>query len=197
MRCSKLELRRPRNVLKTCPRSSRVMRSAPVFAQMPNLPTKPAGGCAGSASRGVRGGGAPQGRLMTSPLLLTLLEGRRSTLELHGARNGLRLDPRSSRGARSTLPSVLIANLASKKGSLREYGGTNAPAVGGSGHSGQQPHRPAWACKPFPLAARPPSLSGRAAHAPGAPGALARQRHAHRRGRGAPDRGRGPLPALL
>eukprot|EP00969_Alexandrium_andersonii_P279745 12365815-Alexandrium_andersonii.AAC.1 len=61
LRRSKLELCRLRKDLGICPRSSRGLR------QMPTPPTKRAGGRAGGASRGVqgvRGGGAPPGRLM-------------------------------------------------------------------------------------------------------------------------------------
>ena len=57
LRRSKLELRGPRNGLEIGPRSSRGVRSAPFFAQMPNLPTKRAGGRAGGASRVDRGPG--------------------------------------------------------------------------------------------------------------------------------------------
>eukprot|EP00969_Alexandrium_andersonii_P047428 2080732-Alexandrium_andersonii.AAC.1 len=49
LRCSKLEIRGPRNGLTAAPRSSRGVNSAPFFAQMPNLPPKRAGGCAGGA----------------------------------------------------------------------------------------------------------------------------------------------------
>eukprot|EP00969_Alexandrium_andersonii_P341397 15091049-Alexandrium_andersonii.AAC.1 len=56
LRSSKLELSGSRNDLKTCPRGSRGVRSSPLFAQMPNLPTKRAGGrAAGGASRGGSG----------------------------------------------------------------------------------------------------------------------------------------------
>eukprot|EP00969_Alexandrium_andersonii_P168966 7467935-Alexandrium_andersonii.AAC.1 len=57
LRRSTLELRGPRHFIEIGPRSSRDMRFAPLFAQMPNLPTKRAGGRAGGASRG-----GPEGR---------------------------------------------------------------------------------------------------------------------------------------
>eukprot|EP00969_Alexandrium_andersonii_P143703 6354568-Alexandrium_andersonii.AAC.1 len=47
LRRSKLERRGPRNGLNIDLRSSRRVRSAPFFAQMPNPPTKWAGGRAG------------------------------------------------------------------------------------------------------------------------------------------------------
>eukprot|EP00969_Alexandrium_andersonii_P280037 12379416-Alexandrium_andersonii.AAC.1 len=61
LRRLKLELRGPRNHLKIGPQTSGEVRSAPLLAQMPNLPTKRAGGRAGGASRGGPGrGGAPR-----------------------------------------------------------------------------------------------------------------------------------------
>eukprot|EP00969_Alexandrium_andersonii_P352610 15438051-Alexandrium_andersonii.AAC.1 len=50
-RRSDLEPRGPKDGLKSGPRSSRGVRSAPLLAQIPNLPTKRAGR-AGGASRG-------------------------------------------------------------------------------------------------------------------------------------------------
>ena len=50
-----------RNGLKKIARSSRGVLSAPLFAQMPNLPTKRAGGRAGGASGGQGGGGGWEG----------------------------------------------------------------------------------------------------------------------------------------
>eukprot|EP00969_Alexandrium_andersonii_P097701 4313401-Alexandrium_andersonii.AAC.1 len=62
---SKLALRGPRNGVTICSQSSRGVRPALLFTQVPNLPTKRAGGRAGCASRGDSGeGGAPQGRLV-------------------------------------------------------------------------------------------------------------------------------------
>eukprot|EP00969_Alexandrium_andersonii_P153583 6791562-Alexandrium_andersonii.AAC.1 len=52
LRRSSLELHGPRRGLEIALRSSRGVRSAPFFAQMPNPPTKVAGGRAGGASRG-------------------------------------------------------------------------------------------------------------------------------------------------
>eukprot|EP00969_Alexandrium_andersonii_P091554 4041054-Alexandrium_andersonii.AAC.1 len=63
LRGSKLELRGSRNDLKISSRSSRGVDSALLFAQIPNLPARKAGGRAGGASRGGLGGGALQGRL--------------------------------------------------------------------------------------------------------------------------------------
>eukprot|EP00969_Alexandrium_andersonii_P253190 11190012-Alexandrium_andersonii.AAC.1 len=63
LRRPKLELRGPRDGLEVAPRSARGVRSALCFAQMPNPPTKGAGGRAGGASRrGTGGGGAPPGK---------------------------------------------------------------------------------------------------------------------------------------
>eukprot|EP00969_Alexandrium_andersonii_P252895 11177405-Alexandrium_andersonii.AAC.1 len=58
---SNLELRGPRNGLKVDPGSSGRVQSAPLFAQMPNPPTKWAGGRARGASRGVQEWRSPPG----------------------------------------------------------------------------------------------------------------------------------------
>eukprot|EP00969_Alexandrium_andersonii_P158451 7000293-Alexandrium_andersonii.AAC.1 len=60
LRRSKLELRGPRNGLEIGTRSSG--RSAPFSAQMPNPPTRRAGGRGGGASRGGLGWRSPPGK---------------------------------------------------------------------------------------------------------------------------------------
>eukprot|EP00969_Alexandrium_andersonii_P304909 13478451-Alexandrium_andersonii.AAC.1 len=62
VRRSKLELRGPRNDLKIGLQSFRRVCSAPLFAQMPNLPAKQAGWGTKGASRRVWGQ-SPPGRL--------------------------------------------------------------------------------------------------------------------------------------
>eukprot|EP00969_Alexandrium_andersonii_P354407 15442086-Alexandrium_andersonii.AAC.1 len=52
LRHSKLELRGSRNNLRSCPQSSGGRALCHYFAQVPNPPTKRAGGRAGGASRG-------------------------------------------------------------------------------------------------------------------------------------------------
>eukprot|EP00969_Alexandrium_andersonii_P048051 2109220-Alexandrium_andersonii.AAC.1 len=59
LRCSKPELLGPRSGLKCCLRSSRGVCSEPFFAQMPNVPTKWAGGHATTLVGGVSGGEPP------------------------------------------------------------------------------------------------------------------------------------------
>eukprot|EP00969_Alexandrium_andersonii_P085037 3750753-Alexandrium_andersonii.AAC.1 len=56
---SKLELRSPRNDHGIARRSSGGVRSAPLFAQIPNLPMRRAGRRAGGASRGFEGAEPP------------------------------------------------------------------------------------------------------------------------------------------
>eukprot|EP00969_Alexandrium_andersonii_P070333 3104255-Alexandrium_andersonii.AAC.1 len=71
---SELELRELRNSLEIGPRSSRGVRSAPLFAQMPNPPLVQASGRAGGASRGGGSWGAvaPPGKTLNDqPALLT------------------------------------------------------------------------------------------------------------------------------
>eukprot|EP00969_Alexandrium_andersonii_P167934 7424602-Alexandrium_andersonii.AAC.1 len=69
-------MRGPRNGLKIRPRSSGGVSSAPCSAQMPNVPTKRAGGHTGGASRGVWGGAEPTpwGRLLITLLYLRCLK---------------------------------------------------------------------------------------------------------------------------
>eukprot|EP00969_Alexandrium_andersonii_P248299 10972109-Alexandrium_andersonii.AAC.1 len=74
LRHSKLALRRPRNGLNTCTQSFRAVRSALLFAQMQNLPTRQAGGRAGGASRGGSGGAElPSRRFMITIDVMNLM----------------------------------------------------------------------------------------------------------------------------
>eukprot|EP00969_Alexandrium_andersonii_P311283 13754900-Alexandrium_andersonii.AAC.1 len=67
LRRSQLELRGPRNGLRVALRSSGGMRSALLLRQTPNLPTKPAGGCAVGAFRTGPGGRSPPRKTRATP----------------------------------------------------------------------------------------------------------------------------------